>query len=153
MWRGGKAKSGYPRKRTDLALGVRLSFLSFVSLQVSVVKLQCLYNKIRFLSFWDRFGNEFGYPFITKSRLFPLIWFFFLHNALDNLVCELAVLHKLLHFDSLCKRWGSVIVAHSFKQSILLFLRSDMRFQRQGRKATCLSSTICRFQETAQLDG
>ena len=121
MWRGGSRKSGYPRKRADLALGVRLSFLSFVSLQVSVVKLQRFYNKIRFLSFWNRFRNEFGYPLVTESRLFPLIRFFFLHNALDNLACQLTLLHKLLHFDSLCKRRGSIVVAHSFKQGVLLF--------------------------------
>ena len=37
-----------------------------------------------------------------------MVGFFFLHNALDNLTCQLTLLHKLLHFDSLCKRRGNV---------------------------------------------
>lgn len=74
MWRGGSAKCGYSRKQADLALGVRLSFVRFVPLQVSVVKLQRFDNKIRFLSFGNGFRNELGYPFITENRLFLLVW-------------------------------------------------------------------------------
>ena len=122
MWRGGSAKCGYPRKQADLALGVRLSFVRFVPLQVSVVKLQRLDNKIRFLSFGNGFRNELGYPFITESRLFLLVWLFFLHNGLDNLVRQFSVLVKLFHFDSLRQRGGSVIIAHRFKRGVLLFL-------------------------------
>ena len=87
--------------QADLALGVRLSFVRFVPLQVSVVKLQRFDNKIRFLSFGNGFRNELGYPFITENRLFLLVWLFFLHNGLDNLVRQFSVLVKLFHFDSL----------------------------------------------------
>ena len=91
------------RKRADLALGVRLSLLASLPLQVSVVELQRLDNKIRFLPSGDGFRYELGYPFVLKGRLFFLVGLFLLHDALDNLVRELAVLHKLFHFDSLCK--------------------------------------------------
>ena len=99
MWRGGSAKCGYPRKQADLALGVRLSFVRFVPLQVSVVKLQRLDNKICFLSFGNGFRNELGYPFITESRLFLLVWLFFLHNGLDNLVRQFSVKNKRLTLE------------------------------------------------------
>ena len=46
--------------------------------------------------------------------------------------CELAVLHKLFHLDSLCKRRGSVVVAHGFKQGILLFLGQIRDFNRRA---------------------
>lgn len=41
------------RKGADLALGVRLSLLASLPLQVSVVELQRLDNKIRFLPSGD----------------------------------------------------------------------------------------------------
>ena len=75
MWRGGKRKYGYPHQRTDLALDVWLSFPVFVSLQVAVVKFQRLDNKIRFPASGNALGNEFGDPFITESRFFPLVFF------------------------------------------------------------------------------
>ena len=68
------------RKRAYLALGVQLSLLASLSLQVSVVKLQRLNNKVRLLSSGYGFRNELGYPFITESGLFLLVWLFFLHN-------------------------------------------------------------------------
>ena len=40
---------------------------------------------------------------LDDKELLPLVWFFLLHNGLNNLVRELIILHKLLHFDSLCK--------------------------------------------------
>ena len=103
MWRGGKRKYGYPHQRTDLALDVWLSFPVFVSLQVAVVKFQRLDNKIRFPASGNALGNELGDPFITESRFFLLIGLLFLHNGLDNLGSELAILVILLHFDSLCQ--------------------------------------------------
>ena len=99
-----------------------LPFVSLVPLQMAVVKLQRLYHKIGFLPSGYRLRYELGYPFITESGLFFLVRLFLLHDALDNLVCELPVLVKLFHLDSLCKRRGSVVVAHGFKQGILLFL-------------------------------
>ena len=60
-------------------------------------------NKIRFLPSGNSLGNELGYPLVTESRFFLLIGLFFLHNGLDNLGSELAVLVILLHFDSLCQ--------------------------------------------------
>ena len=90
-------------KQADLALGVWLSFTVFAPLQMAVIKLQRFHNKVRFLPSGNRLGDELGYPFITEGRLLPLVWFFLLHNGLDNLVRELIILHKLLHFDSLCK--------------------------------------------------
>ena len=103
MWRGGIQNNGYPLKWADLALGVWLSLVSLVPLQVSVIKLQRLDNKIRFLPSGNSLGNELGYPLVTESRFFLLIGLFLLHNGLDNLGSELAVLVKLLHFDSLCQ--------------------------------------------------
>jgi len=73
VWRGGSAKCGYIREQADLALGVRLSFVRFVPLQVSVVKLQRLNNEIRLLSFGNGFRNELGYPFIWNYRTTVLI--------------------------------------------------------------------------------
>ena len=86
---------------TDLALGVWLSFTVFAPLQVAVVELQRLDHKVGFLPFGDSLRDELGNPFITESGLFPLVWLFLLHDGLDNLICELSVLHKFLHFDSL----------------------------------------------------
>ena len=90
-------------KWADLTLGVRLSFLPPLPLQVSVIMLQRLNNKIGFLPLGNILRNELGYSLVTKRRLFLLVWFFFLHNGLDNLGVELSLLHKLLHFDCLCK--------------------------------------------------
>uniref|UniRef100_UPI003FF0C79C hypothetical protein n=1 Tax=Pseudoruminococcus massiliensis TaxID=2086583 RepID=UPI003FF0C79C len=70
MWRGGSRNNGYPLKWADLALDVWLSLVSLVPLQVSVIKLQRLDNKIRFLPFWNSLGNELGYPLVTESRFF-----------------------------------------------------------------------------------
>ena len=103
MWRGGSQNNGYALKWADLALGVWLSLVSLVPLQVSVIKLQRLDNKIRFLPSGNSLGNELGYPLVTESRFSLLVWLFFLHNGLDNLGGELAVLVILLHFDSLCQ--------------------------------------------------
>ena len=66
---------------TDLALGVWLSFTVFAPLQVSVVELQRLDHKVGFLPFGDSLRDELGYPFITKSGLFPLVWLFLLHDC------------------------------------------------------------------------
>lgn len=49
----GKAAIHRPAKRADLALGVRLSLLASLPLQVSVVELQRLDDKIRFLPSGD----------------------------------------------------------------------------------------------------
>ena len=80
-----------------------LPLMGFVPLQVAVIKLQRLYDKIRFLPSGDGFWNELGYPLVLKGRLLFLVRLILLHDALDDLVRELSLLHELFHFDSLCK--------------------------------------------------
>ena len=74
------------RKRAYLTLGVRLSLLASLPLQVSVVELQRLDNKIRFLPSGDGFRYELGYPLVLKGGLLFLVRLFLLHDALDNLI-------------------------------------------------------------------
>ena len=80
-----------------------LPLVSLVPLQVAVIKLQRLYDKIRFLPSGDGFRYELGYPLVLKGRLLFLVRLILLHDALDNLVRELSLLHELFHLDSLCK--------------------------------------------------
>ena len=103
VWRGGKRKNFFVSQRADFSPSVRLSFLPPLPLQVSVIKLQRLYDKIRFLPSGDGFWYELGYPLVLKGRLLFLVWLILLHDGLDNLVREFSLLHKLFHFDSLCK--------------------------------------------------
>ena len=51
-----------------------LPFVSLVPLQMAVVKLQRLYHKIGFLPSGYRLRYELGYPFITESGLFMMLW-------------------------------------------------------------------------------
>ena len=55
---------------------VVISLVSLVPLQVSVIKLQRLDNKIRFLPSGNSLWNELGYPLVTESRFFLLIGLF-----------------------------------------------------------------------------
>ena len=84
MWRGGSQNNGYPLKWADLALGVWLSLVSLVPLQVSVIKLQRLDNKIRFLPSGNSLWNELGYPLVTESRFFLLVMLL-IHLGLNTL--------------------------------------------------------------------
>ncbi len=83
MWRG-KLKNLLSPQRADFSPSVRLSFLPPLPLQVSVVELQRLYDKIRFLPSGDGFRYELGYPLVLKGRLLFLVRFILLHDALDN---------------------------------------------------------------------
>ena len=105
---------------------MRLSFLPPLPLQVSVIKPQRLYDKIRFLPSGYGFRYELGYPLILKSRLLFLVWLILLHDALDNLVCELSLLHKLLHFDSV-----QVVLVYKCGQEKLNNLYYQMKEQRR----------------------
>ena len=89
------------RKRADFALGVRiiLPFPVLAPLQVAVVELQRLDNEVRFLPSGDGLGDELGYPLVLESGLFFLVGLFLLHDALDDLIGELALLHELFHLD------------------------------------------------------
>ena len=114
VWRGGSLKKFAVPQRADFSPSVRLSFLPPLPLQVSVIKLQRLYDKIRFLPSGDGFRYELGYPLVLKGGLFFLVRLFLLHDALDNPIREFSLLHELFHLDSLCKRGRGIVVAHRF---------------------------------------
>ena len=99
----GRTKKFVVPQRADFSLGVRLSFLPPLLLQVSVIKLQRLDYKICLLSSGDSIWYELRYPLVLKRRFFFLVWLFLLHDGLDNLVCQFALLHELFHFDCLCQ--------------------------------------------------
>ena len=63
-----------------------LPLVSLAPLQVAVIKLQRLYDKIRFLPSGDGFRYELGYPLVLKGGLLFLVRLFLLHDALDNLI-------------------------------------------------------------------
>ena len=85
MERGKPKKKAIPQ-RADFSPSVRLSFLPPLPLQMAVVKLQRLYDKIRFLPSGDGFWYELGYPLVLKGGLLFLVRLFLLHDALDNLI-------------------------------------------------------------------
>ena len=77
MWRGGSRNNGYPLKWADLALDVWLSLVSLVPLQVSVIKLQRLDNKIRFLQMVDErqiaFRPAVEVSYLTEEQQYTLL--------------------------------------------------------------------------------
>ena len=129
-----------------------LPLVGFVPLQMAVIKLQRLYDKIRFLPSGDGFRYELGYPLVLKGRLLFLVWLFLLHDALDNLIREFSLLHELFHLDSLCKRGRGIVVAHRFKQGVLL-PRKDRKFPPQGGKQSGVHLPFAGFRVQAPLDG
>ena len=92
VWRGGSQKIFlFPKGQTFPSVSnpktpifPALPLVSLAPLQVAVVELQRLYDKIRFLPSGDGFRYELGYPLVLKGGLLFLVWFFLLHDALDN---------------------------------------------------------------------
>ncbi len=84
---GGKRKNLLsPKGRTSPQVCV--IFPAPGALQMAVVELQRLYDKIRFLPSGNGFRYELGYPLVLKGRLLFLVWLILLHDGLDNLVRE-----------------------------------------------------------------
>ena len=111
----------YQRKKGARSPGCGLPLMC-ITVQMSCVIFQRLDHKIRFLPFRDCLGNQSGNPFIPERRFLPLVWLDFLHDRLDDLGGQLAVLLEFLHLDRLCQRWCGILIFHCFQQRILLFL-------------------------------
>ena len=67
---------------------------------MAVVKLQRLYDKIRFLPSGDGFRYQLGYPLVLKGGLLFLVWLFLLHDALAVSYTHLDVYKRQMKYGA-----------------------------------------------------
>ncbi len=144
MWRGGNRKNGYPPQTAYLALGVQLSLLASLSLQVSVVKLQRLNNKVRLLSSGYGFRNELGYPFITEAGF--SFWFGFSSSIIDWITSLVSFPSCINFFILIACASDGVASLYSIASSRCTAVpRTDKRFQRQDEKQSVCHLPFAEF--------